>query len=79
MRPSGRFNFFRHVLYLRSYKIIFVNDVTSYGTRCEAVHFMLPDLMFLEILCSSSRVDLCSSATFLIFVLFVNGCLKGFG
>ena len=31
-RESGRFCKFRHVLCLRSYKIFFVEDVTSYVT-----------------------------------------------
>ena len=61
---SGRFDFLRHVLYLRSYKVIFVGDVTSYDACCRTVHFIYLDFVFLEILCFSSRVDFVSDDVF---------------
>ena len=45
---SGRFYFLRHVLRLRSYKIIFVSEVTSYDAGCRAIHFMYLNFMFFE-------------------------------
>ena len=48
-RSSGRFWIFRHVLNLRSYKIIFVDDVTSWIKRCGTTHFMYLNFMFFEI------------------------------
>ena len=39
-RSSGRFCFIRHVPYLRSYEIIFVDDITSWIMCCGTTHFM---------------------------------------
>ena len=49
MRASGRFYFLRHGLKMRSYKIIFVDDVTSWIRRCGTTHFMYLDFMFFGI------------------------------
>ena len=76
---SGRFCFSRHVLKLRSYKIIFVDDVTSWIREDDTICFTYLRFMFFEIFMFSAARNLCSSARFLIFVLFTNGCLGGVG
>ena len=79
MRASGRFRFLRHVLKLRSYKIIFVDDVTSWIREGDTICFTYLRFMFFEIFMFSAARNLCSSAMILIFVLFTNGCLGGVG
>ena len=79
MRTSGRFHFLRHVLKMRSYKIIFVDDVTSWMKESGDICFTYRDFMFFEIFMFSAARNFCSSAMFLIFVLFTNGCLGGVG
>ena len=79
MRASGRFHFLRHVLKMRSYKIIFVDDVTSWIREGDTICFTYLRFMFFEIFMFSAARNLCSSARFLIFVLFTNGCLGGVG
>ena len=49
MRASGRFYFLRHVLKMRSYKIIFVDDVTSWMKESDTICFTYRDFMFFEI------------------------------
>ena len=49
MHASGRFHFLRHVLKMRSYKIIFVDDVTSWIREGDAICFTYPSFMFFEI------------------------------
>ena len=76
---SGRFCFSCHVLKVRSYKIIFVGDVTSWIKEDDTICFTY--LMFYvsrDFMFSVMR-NFCSSAMFLIFVLFTNGCLGGVG
>ena len=76
---SGRFCFRRYVLKVRSYKIIFVDDVTSWIGEGDTICFTY--LMFYvsrDFMFSAAR-NFCSSAMFLIFVLFANGCLGGVG
>ena len=63
---SGRFDFLCHVLYLRSYKIVFVGEVTSYDACCRTIHFMYLNFMFFEILCFPSRVNFVFRRWFLI-------------
>ena len=79
MRASGRFRFLRYGLKMRSYKIIFVDDVTSWMRESGDICFTYLRFMFFEIFMFSAARNLCSSARFLIFVLFTNGCLGGVG
>ena len=79
VRASGRFRFLRYGLKMRSYKIIFVDDVTSWIREGDTICFTYLRFMFFEIFMFSAARNLCSSAMFLIFVLFTNGCLGGIG
>ena len=79
MRASGRFYFLRYGLKMRSYKIIFVDDVTSWIRESGDICFTYLRFMFFEIFMFSAARNLCSSAMILIFVLFTNGCLGGIG
>ena len=49
MRASGRFYFLRYGLKMRSYKIIFVDDVTSWMKESGDICFTYRDFMFFEI------------------------------
>ena len=79
MHASGRFHFLRHVLKLRSYKIIFVDDVTSWIREDDTICFTYLKFYVLRNFMFSAARNFCSSAMFLIFVLFTNGCLGGVG
>ena len=76
---SGRFHFSRHVLKVRSYKIIFVDDVTSWIKEGDTICFTYLKFYVLRNFMFFVTRRICSSAMFLIFVLFTNGCLGGVG
>ena len=76
---SGRFQFSRHALKLCSYKIIFVDDVTSWIGEGDTICFTYPEFCVLRNFMFFVTRRICSSAMFLIFVLFTNGCLGGVG
>ena len=79
MRASGRFRFLRYGLKMRSYKIIFVDDVTSWIREGDTICFTYLSFYVSRNFMFSATRNFCSSAMFLVFVLFTNGCLGGVG
>ncbi len=76
---SGRFRFSCHVLKVRSYKINFIDDVTSWMKEGDTICFTYLSFYVSRNFMFSAARNFCSPAMFLIFVLFTNGCLGGVG
>ena len=64
VRASGRFHFLRHVLKMRSYKIIFVDDVTSWMKEGDTICFTYLSFYVSRNFMFSATRNFCSSAMF---------------
>ena len=64
---------------MRSYKIIFVDDVTSWIKEGDTICFTYLAFYVSRNFMFSVMRNFYSSVMFLIFVLFANGCLGGVG